>query len=126
MLTGRSAYSNGSAKEAQRGADPSTPMKEVPMAALALTGNLSQYEGYRIRQIGQPHIYMILHGHRRHVPNPTTYSYLFGNDNNVHEVLDANIVPDGGPLSDGAILARPNNGPAIYLISNGRKQHVSS
>lgn len=88
--------------------------------------NISQYEGYRIRQSGTSPIYMILHGKRRWVPNPSTYSNLFGNDNNVHEVLDADIVPDGGQLSDGAILARPKNGPAIYLISNGQKQHVAS
>ena len=97
------------------------------MATMSLTaGNLGQYEGYRINQEGQPAIYLVLDGKRHHIPNPTTYNNLCGNSDTRHAVLDVNIVPDGGALSDGAILARPNNAPNVYLVSNGKKRHVTS
>lgn len=94
---------------------------------LTLTAaDLRNFQGYRVRQMNTPHIYLILDEQRRHIPNPTTYHHLFGDNNNVHEVLDLSAAPEGTPLTDGAILARPDNAPHIYLVSNGEKRHVTS
>lgn len=84
--------------------------------------------GLRITPLGenQP-VYLILEGTRRHIPNPATYDNLFIDWSGIYIAVDLDQIPEGDPLSDGAILAQaaPRPGeefPApVHLITNGKK-----
>jgi hypothetical protein len=81
--------------------------------------------GFRIKHPNGT-VYLILDGKRRHVPNPDTYNSLFRNWDGIITDVDVDSITDGGALSDGAVLAKPNNGPAVFLVSNNQKRHVTS
>ena len=103
------------------------PSRSASMTTLQIdTSDLSIYEGYRIRQAGHEPVFIVIDGKRHWVPNNATHYNLFGENGNIHEVVDINVVPHGSALSNGAILARPNNSSNVFLITNGLKHHLAS
>lgn len=71
-------------------------------------------------------IYLMDRGVRRHIPNPATYNNLFRDWNGVISDVDVDIIPEGPPLLDGAILFRPDGRPEVYMIDDAGKRHVVS
>ena len=82
--------------------------------------------GLRLQIPGNPAIWLILNGVRRHIPNPATYDNLFRNWSGIVQDINANEIDDGGPISNGARLARPANEAPVYLITNDVKMWVPS
>ncbi|MCX7112750.1 MAG: hypothetical protein NTX45_22035 [Proteobacteria bacterium] len=95
------------------------------MTTINLLGNAADFEGFLLKQLNQPHIYLVLDGKRRHVPNPDTLQSLFGGSG-AEDVLDIDSIPEGDALTPGAVLARADNAPPLYLVSNGMKRHITS
>lgn len=81
--------------------------------------------GFRVKHPNGT-VYLILDGKRRHVPNPDTYNSLFRNWDGIVTDVDVDDITDGGPLTNGAVIAKPNNGDPVYLVSNEVKRHVTS
>jgi hypothetical protein len=91
--------------------------------ALQLTGDsLGAHEGHRLR-IADGTIFLVLDGQLRHIPDPPTYASLFGNVAAEQTVIIGHA-PAGPALTSGAVLAKPDNGPEIYMVSNGQKRHI--
>jgi hypothetical protein len=82
--------------------------------------------GLRVKLPNADPIYLILDGYRRWIPDPDTYNNLFRNWDGVIVDIDINDIPEGPPLSHGAILARALNTAPVYLVSNGLKRWVTS
>lgn len=95
------------------------------MTTINLLGNAVQFEGFLLKQLNQPHVFLVLDGKRRHVPNPATFQSLFGGSG-VEDVVDIDSIPEGDALTTGAVLARADNDPPLYLVSNGVKRHITS
>jgi len=83
--------------------------------------------GHLLQPEGDPHIYLVDdNGSRRWVPNPPTFTNLFGSYWPPEIVLDINAVDQGPDISDGAILAKDPNMAPVYLIDNGHKRWITS
>lgn len=64
-------------------------------------------------------------GTLRHIPDPATYTNLFGSTNVVSRHLSG--IPHGPDLSSDAHLVWNGvAGDPIYLVSNGQKRHIAS
>jgi hypothetical protein len=66
------------------------------------------------------------HGYLRLIPDPTTYYNLFRDLNGIVTDVDLINIAMGPPLTSGALLAQGVGTLAIYLVSNGSKQLVTS
>ncbi len=84
-----------------------------------------EYNGFRIKKPGDPRIWLVDRGQKRHIPNPTTFNNLFRNWS-YREVLDVDAIQTGSPISDGAVLGRATGEPAVFLIDQGIKRHIVS
>jgi hypothetical protein len=54
------------------------------------------------------------------------YDNLFRDWNGIVSVRNVSDIPDGGQLSDGALLAKIHDDPAYYLVTNGQKRRITS
>lgn len=81
--------------------------------------------GERVKIPGNPAVYLVDNDRKRHIPNEATYHNLFASWG-YNEDAKFGIVPDGLPLSDGALLVQNKPHPAIYLIDLGTKRHIKS
>ncbi|QDT24603.1 hypothetical protein [Gimesia chilikensis] len=81
--------------------------------------------GLRVQLPGNPAIYLIDEGCKRHIPNPSTFDNLF-RDWSFTQDLDIDEIQTGSPISDGAILAQGKGRAEVYLIDGGMKRHVPS
>jgi hypothetical protein len=80
--------------------------------------------GLRIQAPGDPAVYLIdSDGTRRHIPDPQTYTNLFGDYNILTHSLSG--IPAGPDLSSGAYLAI-GDGPTTYLVTNGEKRWITT
>jgi hypothetical protein len=95
-----------------------TPQTAVPRPDLA---------GLRLVAPNPTAIYLVdPHGYLRWIPDPTTYNYLFRDWNGIVTDVDLINIAQGAPLSSGALLAQGVGTLAIYLVSNGSKQLITS
>jgi hypothetical protein len=83
-------------------------------------------DGLRMQLPGDPAIYLIDAGQKRHIPDPPTYNNLFRDWNGVVQDAHLNEIDTGFPLSQGAVLAQGYGDPAVYLIDRGQKRHIGS
>ena len=80
-----------------------------------------------IQEPGHPEIYLVDDlGFRRHVPNPATLTGLFGERPTITSTTEVPNVTEGAALSDGAVLARPEDQDPIFLVSNDIKRHIAN
>ncbi len=82
--------------------------------------------GLRVKLPGNPAIYLMDEGRRRHIPNPSTYDNLFRDWNGIVEDTDIPDIDEETPISNGAILARAVGTAAVFLIDKGLKRHITS
>lgn len=83
-------------------------------------------DGLRMQLPGDPAIYLIDAGKKRHIPDPPTYNNLFRDWNGIVPDVDINEIDTGTPISSGAVLAQAHGDAAVYLIDNGLKRHIGS
>lgn len=91
-----------------------------------IQGEHPELNGYRIKTVNSPAVYLVLDGKRRGIPNEATYFNLFRSWDGIQNVIDIDRIDDGGNLSDGAILAKSPSSAAVYLVSNGMKRGITS
>src|ERR1700675_1641731 len=65
-------------------------------------------------------------GFLRWIPDPVTYNNLFRDWNSIVVDIDLVNIAVGPALTSGAVLARGSSEAAVYLISNGTKQWITS
>jgi hypothetical protein len=82
--------------------------------------------GLRVKSPTEAKIYLIDGGCRRWIPNPETYNNLFRDWNGVVIDIDINEIPEAAPISEGAILSKGSNSPAVFLVDRGIKRWVTS
>lgn len=82
--------------------------------------------GLRVQLPGNPAIYLIDQGRKRHIPDPATYNNLFRDWNGIIQDPHINDIDSGEPLSVGASLVEGFGDPAVYLVDQGTKRHVAS
>jgi hypothetical protein len=113
--------------DASKLAVPAEPLNlTLGLEARAFAGPRPDLNGLRIVHPGNGAVYLILDGHKSHIPNPPTYNNLFRSWEGIITDIDVTEIPTGPTLTDGAILAVRTGGGAVYLISNGVKRHVVS
>ena len=95
-----------------------TPQAAVPRPDLS---------GLRLKTPNNPAVYVVdPQGFLRWIPDPATYNNLFRDWNSIVTDVDLVDIALGPPLTSGAILAQGSGEAAIYLISNGTKQWITS
>ncbi|BAZ33214.1 hypothetical protein NIES4074_57240 [Cylindrospermum sp. NIES-4074] len=84
--------------------------------------------GLRIQKPGDPALYLIDEGRRRHIVDPDTYKALFRDWNNLVQDPDSDHIELGLEIARGTILAKAPHNAAIYLIdvSKGQKRWITS
>jgi hypothetical protein len=90
---------------------------------MALRKNL---DGLRVQLPGDPAIYLMDGGQKRHIPDPTTYNNLFRDWNAIVQDTELDSVDTGPPISQGAVLAQAFGDAAGYIIDQGKKRHIGS
>ncbi len=98
----------------------------VGLSADQLSNIRPDLNGWRVKMPNSPRVYLVDQGYRRWIPNPETYNNLFRDWNGIREFIDVNTIPEGLPIANGAILARPAGGPAVYFLDAGVKRWVTS
>ncbi|MFC5475393.1 hypothetical protein [Paraherbaspirillum soli] len=83
-------------------------------------------DGLRVQLPGNPAVYLVDAGRKRHIPDPATYNNLFRDWNGILQDIAINEIDTGTPISVGAVLAQGFGDPAVYLIDNGIKRHIGS
>ena len=83
-------------------------------------------DGLRVQLPGDPAIYLMVAGQKRHIPDPPTYDNLFRDWNGVVQDPHLNDIDTGTPINHGAVLAQGYGDAAVYLIDGGHKRHIGS
>jgi hypothetical protein len=76
-------------------------------------------DGQHVQVQGNPAIYLMDQGLKRHIPNMDTYQRLFGASPGPPTMLsqaDLDNIDEGPPLSNLIQLAKEQNNPAVYLV----------
>lgn len=84
----------------------------------------TRFDGQRITGTGKG-VYLVWDGQLRGVPNEATYNNLFINWDNIKtDEYVINNMPEGEPLSDGAVLAKGSRRSLAFLVTNGQKHPI--
>ena len=78
--------------------------------------------GFLIKQLDQPPIYLILNGYRRHIVTGTTMRRLFTGDpyDHVTNVIDAEVIAKGPDIAVKAKLVKGEDSDPWYLLPGGQ------
>lgn len=90
------------------------------------SGPRTDLNGLRLQGPRGGKVYLIDRGYRRHIPNPETYAKLFANWNGIITDLNVDAIPEGTPISNGAILAQGIGRGEVYLVDGGTKRYIAS
>ena len=86
--------------------------------------------GLRVQLPGNPAIYLIDNGRKRHIPSPPVYNQLFSTWAGVIQDIDVNDIELGEAIPNTAILFRCSNSPAVFLLDGNSphqiKRHIAS
>lgn len=86
---------------------------------------MSDLTGKLIKTVGDAQVYLMKDGKRCWIPNQATFDNFYDTWDNIVDVDDISLIPEGDALSVGALLARAGTAPEIYLVSNGLKRHIT-
>jgi hypothetical protein len=107
-------------------------VKTVPLAVkVGITPNAAvprpDLSGLRLKAPNNPAVYVVdPQGFLRWIPDPATYNNLFRDWNSIVTDVDLVNVAMGPALTEGAVLAQGSGEAAVYLVSNGTKQWITS
>lgn len=91
-------------------------------------------DGTLIKSAGDPRVYVLENGEKRHITTPDVFRYLGYDWRAVHTVSDIelNVYPEGVPLTPDIIrrpdgtLIKGTESPAVYLIEGGKKRPIKN
>jgi hypothetical protein len=83
----------------------------------------SELNGFRVKFWGQAGVYLVDEGYRRLIPNPSTYNNLFRDWNGIIE-MDIYTICERTGVSNGAVLAKAYDDPAVYFVDGGLKRPI--
>ncbi|MFX0196770.1 MAG: hypothetical protein ACFFCW_11640 [Candidatus Hodarchaeota archaeon] len=129
--------SGGDGQQGGDGLDMNIPMTdslrlEPNLGTTLMWGkiDLGRWYGLRVKRPGEPAIYLIDEGKKRHIPNVATYNRLFRNWSGIREDLNIENCPEGNPIPTFALLFRCTGSPKVYLLDgeneNRIKRHIAS
>lgn len=82
------------------------------------------FNGLRMKHPARPEVYLIDNGQKRWIPNPGTYTNLFGSWDGIYIYPEIDSVDTGPTISAGASLIRGDQSPQVYLVDNGVKRWI--
>lgn len=82
--------------------------------------------GLRIKKPGDPKVYLIDRGRRRHIPDRATYDSLFRGWGGIIEDINLPGITPGPAIPKGAVLVKSAKKPQVYLVDGKTKRHVST
>ena len=74
------------------------------------------YNGYRVKEVGKPAIYLVDRGMKRHITDPDTYNRIFKNWDGVLEFQNLRTIPNGKSIDPDMGLVRFENYSEIYFL----------
>ncbi|MBV8523410.1 MAG: hypothetical protein JOY71_15015 [Acetobacteraceae bacterium] len=83
-------------------------------------------DGLRLQTPGDPAVYMIDQGTKRHVADPQTYTALFRDWNSIVQDADTNEIDTGPEIAAGTALVQGFGDAHVYLVDQGTKRWIES
>lgn len=112
------------ANVAHIGADAVFASASQVKQALEVNVDWTKYDGQRVTGSAPGKVYLALHGQLQWIPNGNTFNNLFKNwDGIVVSDYLVDSMPEGVPLSNGALLAK-GEGDKVFLVTNEKKVHI--
>ncbi|WP_223811594.1 hypothetical protein [Bacillus wiedmannii] len=74
------------------------------------------YNGYRIKEVGKPAIYLADRGIKRHITDPDTYNRIFKNRDGILEFQSLYTIPNGRNIDQDMGLVRFEKDSEIYFL----------
>lgn len=82
--------------------------------------------GRRIKHPDKGAVFLVDTGFKRLVTTPQIYNRLFVDWNSIAPMADLESIPNGPPLSDGAVLVSAEGGDKLYLVDRGVRRLIGS
>ncbi|QIF00117.1 hypothetical protein [Roseimicrobium sp. ORNL1] len=82
--------------------------------------------GRRIKHPDKGAVFLVDTGFKRLVSTPQIYNRLFVDWKSIEPVKDIESIPNGPPLSDGAVLVFAEGGDKLYLVDRGVRRLIGS
>ncbi|CDN39474.1 hypothetical protein [Bacillus thuringiensis] len=74
------------------------------------------YNGYRVKEVGKPAIYLVDRGMKRHITDPDTYNRIFKNRDGILEFQSLHTIPNGRSIDQDMGLVRFENDSFVYFL----------
>ncbi|WP_242069910.1 hypothetical protein [Bacillus cereus] len=74
------------------------------------------YNGYRVKEIGKPTIYLVDRGMKRYITDSDTYNRIFKNSDGILEFQSLHTIPNGRSIDQDMGLIRFENDSFIYFL----------
>jgi hypothetical protein len=82
--------------------------------------------GRRIKHPDKGAVFLVDTGFKRLITTPQIYNRLFVDWKSIEPVQDVESIPNGPPLSDGAVLVSAEGGDKLYLVDRGVRRLIGS
>jgi hypothetical protein len=82
--------------------------------------------GRRIKHPDKGAVFLVDTGFKRLITTPQIYNRLFVDWKSIEPVQDIESIPNGPPLSDGAVLVSAEGGDKLYLVDRGVRRLIGS
>jgi hypothetical protein len=82
--------------------------------------------GRRIKHPDKGAVFLVDTGFKRLITTPQIYNRLFVDWKSIEPVEDIESIPNGPPLSDGAVLVSAEGGDKLYLVDRGVRRLIGS
>lgn len=92
------------------------PISRQQFSALTILSDPNRFNGYRVKSMDRPEIYLIDNGKRRHIVNPDVYNQLFRNWDGIHTVIDIERIPLGIAIRGGTGLFKTPKSPMVFWL----------
>jgi hypothetical protein len=85
-----------------------------------------ELNGMRVTVPGEPKVWLIDQGVRRHIPDPTTFERLFRNWDGIQQNPAFALIDEGRPISTQAQLLTASGTPKVFLVEPNSKRWITS
>ena len=85
-----------------------------------------ELNGRRIKHPDKGAVYIVDTGFKRLISTPQIYNRLFADWKSIVPLADLENIPNGPPISDGAVLVSTEGGDKVYLVDRGVRRLINS